>query len=185
MALVETCVEALPVQQRPLMLPLALSLFAISLLAVFKAPIKFLWYVALGATDWGHFMAFICIGLVLLAIRSGKHFGSVFWVSLAAAILYLTPLARAFSVSRHFPRELTSRFGNSVPREDIDAPSRQTPLDLADLFKGVHSPAIQKSSVIYTTYHGEDLSLDLYQPKHSDQSLPGVIIVHSGSWQSG
>ncbi len=168
------------------MFPVSLCLFFISLFAVFKAPAKPLWFLAIGATEWGHFMAIDLYrgGAFQLAIRpsaGAPRLGS----PRPPLFLFLTPLLRAAFVAQELPNQLASRFGMVTPREETEAPARGVPLSIANLFLGVHSPAIQKTTHVYATVNGQELSLDLYRPSRIDESLPGVIIIHGGSWQSG
>ncbi len=179
------------------MLGLSVLLFLISLLTVLKAPMKPLWFVALGATEWGHWMA---IGSLLFAFwnwRKGPRWDAASGWALMAAGLYLTPLGRAAVVARQLPRGLASSFGNALPQESLRAPARLTPLAFTDLFKGVRSPNVRVKTMVYTTINGKPLSLDLYAPltlpsprgegrvARGVRGLPAVIVVHGGSWQSG
>jgi len=160
----------------------------ISLLTIFKAPAKPLWFLALGVTEWGHLMA---LGSILLALFSWKHtrsWGLASWLAMIATIFYLTPLMRAIRMARALPVQLEARFGHASPRETLDAPSRSQPLNFLDLFRGISSLAPRMTTYLYATHNGQSLSLDLYEPINRPQDgqlLPGVIIVHGGSWQSG
>lgn len=52
----------------------------------------------------------------------------------------------------------------------------------------VPEQVIETRNITYHTYSDGDLQLDLYQPRalvESDQSAPGVILVHGGGWQAG
>jgi acetyl esterase/lipase len=160
---------------------LSLFLFLISLLTVFSAPAKPLWYVAIAVTEWGHYLAIGSLVLMVLSRRSRAASG----LALASALLFLSPLVRAWFLARQLPAQLETRFGAVTPREGFHAPARARPLNFLNLFTGVPSPSVRVTTRIYATVQGQALSLDLYQPLRFDQSLPGVIVIHGGSWQSG
>ena len=130
-------------------------------------------------------MAIFCLFLIGLNWIMVRLWNAVSFLALAAAVLFLSPLVRAAALARGLPQELMSRLGSNAPREQLDAPARSSPLNYADLFCGVKSPAVQVTQQVYATVHGQMLSLDLFRPLKIDQPLPGVIVVHSGSWQSG
>lgn len=162
------------------------GLFAlISLLAVFKAPAKPVWFVAIAATEWGHYLAIGCIVLALFIWRRDQRWGSASWLAMGAAILFITPLLRAMRLADHLPEQLVAHFGPVSPREESQAPARIKPLDFADLFRGIYSPAVRLTTLVYATVNGQPLSLDLYQPSKKGLPMPGIIVVHGGSWKSG
>jgi acetyl esterase/lipase len=160
----------------------------ISLLTIFKAPAKPLWYLAVGVTEWGHMVAFGSLLLALLAWKLNRSWGAASWLALIATILYLTPLIRAMRVAQALPNQLNVRFGAVSPREAAEAPIRSQPLSFLDLYKGISSPTIRISSHVYATRNGVPLSLDLYEPATRPQGeglMPAIVVVHGGSWQSG
>jgi len=163
----------------------SLPLFLISLLAVLKAPAKPLWFVAIAATEWGHYLAIGSALVALLCWRLERRWTVSSGMALAAVLLFLSPLLRAFFTAQRLPEDLVSHFGSVLPREGFKAPARTSPLRVGALFTGIFSPDVQISNVVYATVNGQPLTMDLYRPEKIDQSLPGVIVVHSGSWQSG
>ncbi len=167
------------------MLTLACVLFSSSLLAVFRAPAKPLWYLAIAATEWGHYLAIGSLVVALWTWRMSRRWNVSSSLALLAACLYLTPLVRATVVAGSLPAELADRFGSVIPHQSLQAPARPVPLAFADLFRGIRSPAVRVTAMVYATVQGQDLYLDLYHPSQADQPLPGIVVVHGGSWQSG
>jgi acetyl esterase/lipase len=160
----------------------------ISLLAIFKAPAKPLWFLAVGATEWGHIVAVSTLLLALVSWKLTRRWGAASSLAMIATIFYSTPLLRAMRVAHALPFQLETRFGPVRPRDVPYAPHRSRPLNFLDLYKGIPSPATRMSTCVYAIRNGQALSLDLYEPlTHSpgEELLPGVIIVHGGSWQSG
>src|SRR5580765_5361060 len=105
------------------MTALSLFLFGVSLLALFRAPARPLWFVAIGVTEWGHFFAIAALLIAGLIRRSQGRWSWVGWLALAAAVLYATPYLRALSVARDLPLQLARAFGPIVPRESEQAPA--------------------------------------------------------------
>ncbi len=153
-------------------------LFGASLLTVFEAPMRILWFVAIGVTEWGHYLALVCLGLTLYFWVRERQWSLSMSIALGAALLYSNPLLRAVPLARALPAELTARFGPSSRKD--------APLNIVRLFAGLSVPLAKKSSHVYASYEAQDLALDVYAPlpKRKDR-LPGVIVVHGGSWQSG
>jgi len=167
------------------MINLSVALFVLSLLAIFRAPAKPLWFAAIGVTEWGHYMGLVSILLALISWRVTRRWGMSPWFCLASAVLYFSPLARASLLAQDLPSQFSASFGTPMLSENPSAPFRVSPLNLKELFLGVRSPAIRLSHEAYATIEGQTLSLDLYQPAQRGTLLPGVIVIHSGSWQSG
>src|SRR5437868_34627 len=108
---------------------------ALSLLAVFKAPAKPLWFAAIAATEWGHYLTLASLLLATVNWRMARRWGVPSWILLGAAVLYSTPLLRAIAVAKTLPAELAAAFGPVFPRESQQAPARSVPLRFSDLFK--------------------------------------------------
>jgi acetyl esterase/lipase len=169
------------------------ALAAACSLAIFEAPTRLLWWLAVAVTEWGHWLAVLALVLFLVGgfgLRGQFPLiglaGAV--LCLAASVLALTPLPRALKIAHHLPAQLEKAFGVGVPRVAPDATARPAPLILSQLFTGVTSPAVRQSSVIYSKVGEQELRLDLYQAgNQSDRSgtVPGLLVVHGGGWQSG
>src|SRR6188768_396617 len=86
-------------------------LFLLSLLAVFQAPAKALWFVAIGVTEWGHFLALLALGVAMAShsTSSARRLSRV--LAFMAVLLFLTPLLRALPLARHLPEDMSRPFG--------------------------------------------------------------------------
>jgi acetyl esterase/lipase len=167
------------------MIWLSSFLAAVSLLAVLKAPAKPLWFVAIAATEGGHLLALGSLAIAITSWRIARRWGAASWIALAAAVLYLTPLCRAAVEARRLPDYMALTWGAVAPRYEPLAPSRPRPLVIADLFKGIASPAVDVQTLVYAAPQGRSLELDLYRPSRPGGPMPVVMVVHGGSWQSG
>lgn len=153
--------------------------FALSLLAVFPAPTNILWRLAVLATEFGHFLALLALLVFLPGWRSGKI---AVVLGFLAAVLFLTPLLRAWPVATRLPEQMVRAFGvNSSERTVM----RDNPMDLLDLIFGVSYPKVEYATYKYADKNGESLTLDLYRPFDRDSLSPAVVVIHAGAWQTG
>jgi acetyl esterase/lipase len=150
--------------------------FLISLLAIFKAPAFYLWLLAIGVTEFPWAFA----GITLLLLVSG------FWVSkyqlagtligFAALILFLSPIIRAYGVSKNVRANFDAAFNVS------SADSMVAPFSFFSMFAGtVKTPYY---TVTYVSYADTALTLDYY-PAQITGDRPCVVVVHGGSWSGG
>jgi acetyl esterase/lipase len=167
------------------MIALIVALACLSLLSVFKAPAKPLWFAAIGATEWGHYLLIASLVAALAHWRLARRWDWPSWLACGAALLYATPFVRATHVARDLPAQLVHAFGPATPRSSENAPGRSRPLRWIGLFRSAFSPPVQISRLQYAQNSNEPLWMDLYRPTRQDAPLPGVIVVHGGSWQSG
>ena len=70
-----------------------------SLLSIFKAPAKPLWFVAIGVTEWGHWLALFLFGTVWISWMLTRRAGAASGLACAAALLCLTPSFRAIAIA--------------------------------------------------------------------------------------
>ena len=164
----------------------------LSALTVIEAPTSLLWLTALGVTEWGYWL----VPLPLLTWLPGWNRSRVgrigAWLGLAAALLLMTPLVRAAALVHAWPDGLPAFFKDAAPRSMAGSLHRAAPLVVTDLLFGVSSSNVTMRSIVYATNSGQRLSLDLYRMEGpmAGQSagvgpVPGVIVVHGGSWQHG
>ena len=176
-------------------LMLGIGLAAAGALAFLPAPTHLLWMVALGVTEWGHWLTLLALTLLILGGFGISRNGTFSIAGLAGALLCLvaacftvTPVLRGVLIARELPSQLERSFGTpQADRVGDDSAKKATPLVLSHLFTGVDVPAIQPTSVIYRKDESQELSLDLYQPttQRGSSQRVGVLIVHGGGWQSG
>jgi acetyl esterase/lipase len=149
---------------------------SLALLAVFPAPNYLLWQAAVAVTEYGYVLA----GASLLALLPGWQRSRLGQLSAAlgvsAAILALSPLARAVPVAQALPAHLASAFGPA--QRPLDPPLRITPLV---------QPAPQQTPqrLTYVQHASGPLELAYYPPASTSEPAPLVIVIHGGSWQSG
>lgn len=154
-------------------------LLLISLLAICKAPEYHLWFLAIGVTEFPWFFVI----MTLLALGSG------FWVShynlagtvtgVAALLLFISPVARAYVVAGNLPGDLDASFGITKPG------NTNGPFSFFNMFSGNAKQAFR--TFTYAEYADTSLKLDYYPALSEDFRVgrPCVIIIHGGAWSSG
>ena len=78
-------------------LALVTLLFGLSILALFRVPVGFLWKPAVFATEWGHLLALVALLLALPGWNSMRGQYET-CLAVAAALMLASPMARALFV---------------------------------------------------------------------------------------
>lgn len=160
----------------------------LSVLTVMEAPNSVLWLTALGATEWGYWLAPLPLLTWLPGWKRSRTGQVGAWLGLAAALMFMTPLLRAGLLVQNWPDGLPPVVRDATPRSTAGALPRPAPVVLTDLLFGVSSADVMKRQVVYATKGNQPLALDIYQkagqPAGATQA-PVAVIVHGGSWQHG
>lgn len=164
------------------------GLAAMSLLAVFRAPVYPFWKPAIAATEWGHWLAGIAIGVGTFGYGVVGLRWSVVPVAFAA-VLFVSPSIRASRLAGRLPERVHRVFppaGAGGARNRYGRRRGDVPLSVSRLAH-IRIPAVDETTLGYSESTGRPLALDLYRPYGS--SLPVrsrvVVVVHGGSWRSG
>jgi acetyl esterase/lipase len=167
---------------------IAIVLFLASLLAVMPAQTYNLWKASIAGAEWGHFVAIAAIAALLIPgwwrTISGQLSGGL---TVVAALLALSPSARAFLASRDIDAGLKSAFGS----EGVSTIDR--PIALVPLFKKPAFNDVSIRTLRYAVRDDKPLDLDLYRKSAGGDSAraagakrrPLVITLHGGSWVGG
>ncbi|MFQ5676689.1 MAG: alpha/beta fold hydrolase, partial [bacterium] len=160
----------------------AVLVFALSLLAIFRAPTHLLWMLAIGVTEYGHVLAMLSLLVLLPGWRNSTAGRLSAVLGLIAAFVAMTSILRAVPINSRLPQQFEMAFGKNG-QEDTFA--NRNPLDLSDLLLGIELPTIESTTHLYGKTEGQSLTLDLYRPISADTANPGVVIIHGGAWRSG
>ena len=155
-------------------------------LTAFPASTTALWHATIAATEFGYWLAFAAL-LPLIPTGKGNILGKLgALLSFCAIGMMVLPVARAMQMSNELPGAFDRRFGpERRVRHDFSEEAGRQPLVLAHLFKPVQSRAIRFEERVFASSDGYKLTLDVYRPGYEHQPVPGVIVVHGGTWQSG
>ncbi len=160
------------------------ALLSLGLVAVLPAANDRVWQLSVLVTEGGHWAMVACLPLFAPGWRRTRVGRAGVGLGLLGTLLLLTPLARAVAVSRELPGALQTRFADLGPMTPAATP-RPAPLVARDLFIGVSSPAVRVEEYLFASVDGQELRLDLYRPVEDHPPLPGVVVIHGGSWQNG
>ena len=161
-------------------------LLVLGLVAVAPAPNNWVFLLSVLVTEAGYWALVACLPLLAPGWRRSGVGRAAVGLGLLGTLLLLTPLARAVAVSCELPAALETRFADLRSVTPTPAASlRPAPLVARDLFVGVSSPAVRVEDHLFASVGGQELRLDLYRPVEDHPPLPGVVVIHGGSWQSG
>ncbi len=159
---------------------------ALAALTAVAPPNEFLWKMSIAATEGGHYLA---IGALVVAIPwRGQHFlGKIGGImSIGAAIIFALPLFYASQTSKNLPAMIDASFGTEQRvRGRFAEDARPEPLVMFDLVSSIQSRPVRLEEREFSSPQGEKLSLDIYKPGYEYDLLPGILVVHGGSWQGG
>ncbi len=152
-------------------------LFLASLLCVFRAPMYYIWYVAILASEFS-WIFIVAVSLLLLwpgAAGLARTTSTV--LGIIAMLLYLFPIAAAYSISASLDEDMNASLGT-------DTPEQNSPYSFLRTFNGVNATTIPYKTLTYATHPGIELPLDFY-PSQQPGNKPCVVVVHGGSWAAG
>jgi acetyl esterase/lipase len=159
---------------------------ALAALTAIAAPNQLLWRLSVAATEGGHWLA---IGALVPAIpwRGQGKIGKIgALMGLGAAALFALPLFHATQLNKDLPAMLDASFGTERRvRGRFAEDLRPEPLVMLDLVSSVQSRPVQLEERVFSTTDGEKLTLDIYSPGYESSPLPGVLVIHGGTWQDG
>jgi acetyl esterase/lipase len=178
-----------PPRKRRIACFLAAALFfSVSLLAVFRAPNTLLWMLAIGATDYGHWLVIAPLSLLLIRIPFVPGPGTAaadrtlhrltLGFCAVACLLLLTPAARAFWSAPALVRELSRCF----PPGDV---SRPGPLSFTRLWLGRSEPLIDEEEHVYSNQAEQPPLRLLFTRSQERDPAPCVLVLHTGGWNNG
>lgn len=161
-----------------LRLILAILLFLLSLLVLFKAPTGFLWKTAVAIIEFPY-IPIICTLVLLATCFYADRFkwGST-WLSLVALGLYTLPLFQVFARGKQLAADLQRVF----EYQDNSMALRQ-PFSFTFLFSGMGIHKKEPSRFVYKQIGTKQLILDFYSA--GEGKHPCVLVIHGGSWSSG
>ena len=163
-----------------------LLFIGLAALTVAPAPTHLLWKASVAATEWGYWIAIAAI-LPLVPTRNQNKLAKMGGVmSLGAIALFVMPVVRASEMNSELPKAFNETFGfERRVRAHASEAARSEPLIFPELLRPLELPAVRFEERVFRTREDEKLTLDVYRPAYEHGPLPGLIVVHGGSWQSG
>src|SRR6201989_3033957 len=99
---------------------LSVFFFLISLLAVFKAPVYYLWLLAIAVTEYPWIFMFITLALLAAGFWTQKYQLASTTIGLGALLLFISPIARAHNISATLKQNLAAVFGGDSSKSHND-----------------------------------------------------------------
>jgi acetyl esterase/lipase len=150
------------------------SLFLLSLLNIFRAPLNILWYISILTTEFCWIFFFVVCFLLIFHFGNGKYHLLANFIGSVSLILFSLPVIQAYGVSTKLNKQLETTFSNRVPVKK--------PFSLARIILGINAEPINPQSIAYS--EKDSLTLDYY-PSQLNGNHPCVMVVHGGSWAGG
>ncbi|MGH8047770.1 MAG: alpha/beta hydrolase [Chthoniobacterales bacterium] len=154
-----------------LWLAVAVVFAGISLLAVFRARTLPQFFLAVGATEFGHFFALLA---VVFAVASAGHCIAAAVVLAISAVMFASPTARALRAVGKIRTAFKQCLG-AFPSQPL---IRFGALWRPGIF---HNPPCEKHMI---EGPGGELGVDFYRATGSAPA-PLVVLVHGGGWMAG
>lgn len=155
----------------------AILLFLISLLVLFKAPTNFFWQVQVAVTEFPYIPALVSLLLLVVFFRSGSYRISALSFFAASFVIFCLPMIRIYGATSDLQQRLDSAFGKSVPEQPLEKP-----FSFFRMFSGKDD--VKPQTVIYRKEPDRNLNFDFY-PAQTGDNRPLVIVIHGGSWAGG
>lgn len=155
---------------------LIIIFFLISLLSVVKAPMYYLWLLAIAVTEYPLFFAAIVTALLVTGFWVQKYQLVSTLIGIVSLLLFLSPIVRSYIVAGSLQKEMDESLGTS-PSGKADRP-----FAIDKLFSSL--PKVAYTDVTYVNYPDIALNLDFY-PAQALGKRPSVVVIHGGAWSSG
>lgn len=159
---------------------LSVLLCLLSTLVLYKAPLHFLWLLAVVITNYPY--AFIITSIVLLAsaFAYAKYRPVILITTFVSLLLYTMPVIGAYQQNAR----LTGGLGKAFKTSN-NAIGLTNPFSFFKMFTGVGVKAVTPKTLLYKTVGNDSLTLDFYPASSSNAKAPLLIVIHGGSWESG
>ncbi len=148
-----------------------------SLLTIANAPTYHLWLIAILVTEFPLFFALASGVTVAWGLKMKKHQLGGTLAAMLALILFLTPVARAWMLSKKLASDMAEAFPGKTANSSA-------PFKFSALVGGKSTALMAAQIRSYFSLPDIDLKMDFYlSPKPGKR--PCVLVIHGGSWKSG
>lgn len=153
--------------------------FLVSLLTIFRAPTYHLWMLAIGVAEFAWVFVTITFVLLVTGFYAGRFQLAGTLIGIAAIVLYVAPVLRAWYISRELPAAMDKALG-----EQKDESAQGTPFSFLTMLTDYPQSPVTAATHFYRTDNLHSSALDFY-PSQQPGIRPCVVVVHGGSWKSG
>lgn len=157
---------------------MVLLFLLVALLAVFRAPAYPFWLLSVIVTEFPWIFAGISALLLFWGLRGDRYRWAIGVAGVAAIVLFLSPVVRAYGVAGGLEKKLDAAFGEGKEKES------DQPFHWWRMVTVTSESTAPYHTYEYGTADGVALTLDLYQAQRPGRR-PCVIVIHGGSWSGG
>ena len=160
-----------------LCLALALLAFAAALCALVQAPTLAIFRLAVGVTEFGHWLFLVPVLLACIVPRDGWRTAMTRLFASAAAGLCLLSAVRG----QLFASTLPGLMAPAFPRQEERATQ---PFSWRKLWVSPALEPVPVETLSFSEHDGAKLFLRFYR-SHTRTSAPCVLVIHGGGWENG
>jgi len=163
-------------------LTIAVLIFLLSLLVVFKAPTNLLWRATVALTEFPHLLIIASLLLAATCYWYSSYKLPILTLSFISFIIFSATIVRTYNRASTIESGLNANFSNknySTLKKPLE-----TAFSFFTLFTGIDNKTIEYKSIPYKKINDLELSFDFY-PSNTNQVSPCIIIIHGGSWREG
>jgi len=160
-------------------LTLAILLFLLSLLVLYRAPSNFFWRVAVAVTEFPYIPIFISLIFLTSSFYSERFKVPLIVISAIALVIFSLPIIEVYIRGKKLEEDLMANFSFKKNDQQLEHP-----FSILKLFTGIGIKKTEPEIYLYKKTPERDLTIDFYgaSDKHK---RPCVIVIHGGSWSEG
>lgn len=160
-----------------LRLVLSIVLLLLSLLCFWRAPMLYLWYMAILVTEFWWVFAGVSLVLALAKWGNPAYYTAGTAISVIAMLVFLSTVVRAMLVAKTIDTDFNTSYNTTSDKSS-------NPYSIWRTFNGLGDKQLKPVAHTYVSYGDKDLSLDFYKAQSTGKQ-PLVIVIHGGSWSGG
>ncbi|MBA3679955.1 MAG: alpha/beta hydrolase [Bacteroidetes bacterium] len=158
---------------------IAVFLFLLSLMVLFKAPTNFLWRVSVAITEFPYIFIAAAVVLYIISYKADKYKTATLIISAITIVMYSSPMIQAYQRGKNLTEDLLKAFPFKNEQEQL-----QEPYSFGKMFSGIGITDVTPKTLTYKKLTEKDLNIDFF-PSSTNLISPTVIIIHGGSWAEG
>ncbi len=162
-----------------LRLIISVLLLLVSLLILFKAPLHFLWLLAVVITNYPYIFMLLSSALFISCFWAAKLKLAGMFISFVSLVIYTLPVLSAYKQAGYLQDNFTKAFPSTYKQGQL-----KQPYSFFAMFAGIGIKDVVPQILTYKTVDGKNLTLDYY-PSSSNNPSPVIVVVHGGSWENG
>ncbi|MDQ3047956.1 MAG: hypothetical protein M3R27_10440, partial [Bacteroidota bacterium] len=153
-----------------LRLCLAILLFLLSFLVLFKAPTNLLWRAAVAVTEFPYIFLIVTLVLAVSTFWADKYRLGTFVICGLSFILFVLPIIKTYKRGSTLQAELMCAFPTQPAKSLLESP-----YGFWRMFGGIGIDDVDFKILEYKTLADKKLSLDFYPAISSVKSAPCII----------